>query len=396
MASVSRDIGIGLLGVGWMGELHTASYRRVRDHFPDCAGRPKLVIAADEVESRARGAVERLGYGEWTTDWREVIAHPEVEAVSIAAPNVFHREMVVAAAEAGKHVWGEKPLGRNPAETLAAAAAAEAAGIVTTVGLSYRQVPAVRYARELLEAGRLGDVRHFRSLFLASYAAHPQGALSWRFSRELAGYGILSDLMSHQVDLAQFLLGPVRRATAREATLIRERPLPVAGEGTHFGLADGGETGPVENEDWIAAIVEFESGVLGTLEASRVAVGPEARYSFEVNGAVGAAAWDFECLNQLALALPLETGDRGYASVTMGSQHPGFAPFQPGAGIPMGFNDLKVAEAHAFLDSVATGVQRAPGVRELADAASVLDAVARSLESERWEEVERRPPAAAQ
>jgi predicted dehydrogenase len=384
---MAREVGIGLLGVGWMGELHTASYRRVRDHYPDCGGVARLVVAADEVEERARGAVERLGYEQWTSDWREVLAHPDVEAVSITAPNHLHREMAVAAARAGKHFWGEKPLGRDPAETLEAAEAALAAGVRTIVGLNYRHVPAVRYARSLVEAGRLGRVRHFRSQFLASYASHPLGALSWRFSRDLAGYGVLLDLMSHEVDLAQFVLGPIARVTARSATLIRERPTVAAGTGTHFSLADGGELGPVENEDWVAALVEFESGLCATLEASRVAVGPEARYCFEINGADGAVAWNFERMNELELFLPLPTGDRGYASVYMGPAHPEFARFQPGAGIAMGYADLKVIEAHLFLESVTDGIQREPGVMEMASTARVLAAMARSLGSEAWEAV---------
>lgn len=385
---MTREVGIGLLGVGWMGELHTASYRRVADHFPDSAARPRLVIAADDVEERARGAVDRLGYEESTTDWMEVLAHPDVEAVSITAPNVLHREMALAAAAAGKHFWGEKPLGREPADTLAVAAAAIAADVRTIVGLNYRHVPAVRYARELLAAGLLDPVRHFRSSWLASYASHPQGALSWRFSRELAGYGILLDLMSHEVDLAQYLLGPITRVTARSATLVEQRPTVAKGSGTHFSVAEGGELGPVENEDWVAALVEFESGLLGTLEASRVAVGPEARYLFEVNGTEGALAWNFERMNELELCLPLATGDRGYSTVLMGPNHPDFSRFQPGAGLPMGYSDLKVIEAHLFLESVVDGIQREPGVTEMAAAARVLDAMARSFEGSGWEAVE--------
>jgi predicted dehydrogenase len=385
---VAREVGIGLLGVGWMGQLHTASYRRVRDHYPDCEAVPRFVIAADEVEERARAGVDRLGYEEWTTDWREVLAHPNVEAVSITAPNFLHREMAVEASRAGKHFWGEKPLGRDPAETAEAASAALEADVRTIVGLNYRHAPAVQYARELLASKRLGEIRHFRSHFLASYASHPAGALSWRFSRELAGLGILYDLMSHEVDLAQFLLGPIKRVSARSATFITERPKVDMGRGTHFSVAEGGELGPVENEDWVAALVEFSGGLCSTLETSRVAVGPEARYHFEVNGTDGAMMWNFERMNELELFLPLPTGDRGYATVVMGPEHPEFARFQPGAGIPMGYGDLKVVEAHLFLESVVDGVQREPGVREMASTARVLDAMVRSFESEAWESVE--------
>jgi predicted dehydrogenase len=370
-----------------MGQLHSASYRRVRDHYPECKATPRLVIAADAVEERARQAAEELGYERSTTDWREVLAHPDVDAVSITAPNFLHCEMALAAAQAGKHIWVEKPLGRFPEETVRTAEAVTASGVRSVVGLNYRHVPAVQYARELIASGRIGRVNHFRSQFLASYASQPQGGLTWRFSWDLAGYGILYDLMSHGVDMAQFLLGPIARVTSRMATLIPRRPRIEMGTGTHFSVATDGELGDVENEDWVAGLVEFESGLIGTLESSRAAVGPEARYVFEANGTEGAVSWNFERMNELELCLTLPSGDRGFTTVYMSPGHPEFAHFQPGAGIPMGYSDLKVTEAFLFLESIADGVQRAPGVQEMASTARVLDAIARSSESLAWEDV---------
>jgi predicted dehydrogenase len=389
-----REVGIGLLGVGWMGDIHTASYKRVSAHYPECDAVARLVIAADEVEERARSAAESLGYDEWTTDWREVIQHPEVEAVSITAPNFLHREMALAATAAGKHFWGEKPLGRFPAETAEITAAAEAARVRTIVGLNYRHAPAVKHAKHVIESGELGAVDHYRSEFLAGYASHPQGALTWRFSRELAGLGVLADLGSHAVDLAQYLVGPIVRVTAQAAILIPRRPKVAMGVGTHFSVVESGELGDVENEDWVAALVEFESGLKGTIEASRVVIGPDCRYMFEVNGRRGAVAWNFERMNELEVNLPLASGDTGYATVYMGPQHPELSHFVPGPGIAMGYNDLKVTEAYLFLQSIADGIQREPGVREIAAAATVLDAMDRSFRSGAWEEVrELRVPA---
>ena len=372
-----------------MGRLHSSAYVRVPAHYPECEGSARLVVAADEVERRARQAAEQLGYERWTTRWRDVIEDAEVAAVSITAPNFMHREMALAAAEAGKHFWGEKPLGRSPQETAEIAAAAERAGVRTIVGLNYRQPPAVQYARHLIGSGALGDVDHFRMQFVASYSANPKGALSWRFTRELAGLGILGDLGSHAVDLAQCLLGPIRRVSATTSIVIPRRPKLPMGEGTHFSVVEeGGELGEVENEDWAAALVEFASGVKGTLEVSRVIVGAEARYAFEVNGTRGAVAWDFERMNELQVYSALPSGDGGYARILMGPGHPEFERFQPGQGIPMGFDDLKVIEAYLFLQSIADGRQREPGVREIHAAARVIDAIVRSCESGRWEDVQ--------
>jgi predicted dehydrogenase len=380
---VPREVAIGLLGVGWMGEVHSTSYRRVPIHFPECDARARLVVAADPVEERARGAAEKLGYERWTSDWRVVVADPEVEGVSICAPNFLHREMAVAAAEGGKHFWGEKPLGALPEDTVAIARAADEAGVRTIVGLNYRNPPAVQHARRLLAEGALGEPNHFRMQFVASYSANPRGALSWRFSRELSGHGILSDLGSHAIDLAQFLLGPIARVSATSAILIPARPKVELGTGTHFSVVEGDVAlGEVENEDWCAALVEFESGLKGTIELSRVIVGAEARYAFEVNGTQGAVRWDFERMNELEVYR-----DGGYTRELMGPSHPDFARFQPGQGIPMGFDDLKVVEAYRFLQSIADGKQREPGAREMAATARVIDAVARSFESGAWEDV---------
>ena len=383
---MARTIGIGLVGVGWMGAVHSTAYRRARHHYPDCGGIARLVIAADESEQRAREATGLLGFEHVTTAWREVVEHPEVEAVSITVPNELHAEVAGAAATAGKHIWIEKPVGRLPSETGDIAAAVERNGVRSIVGFNYRHAPAVRHARELIDSGVLGSIDHFRSQWVAAYAASPQGVLSWRFRRDKAGLGILGDLGSHAVDLAQYLLGPIESATARTATIVSARPLP-SEEGTHFDVVEGGEVAPVENEDVVWSIVRFERGVTGTIEASRVAVGPQARYAFEVHGSRGAVAWDFERMNELSVFLPLENGDRGYARVVMGPQHEPFARFQPGPGLSMGYDDLKVVEAALFLQSVADGEQREPGVGEALAAAKVIAAMERSSSSGAWEPV---------
>jgi predicted dehydrogenase len=389
----AETIGIGLIGVGWMGEVHSRAYVRARSHFPDCAGVARLVVAADESADRARHAVAALGFEEATTDWRDVIAHPAVDAVSITSPNFLHREMALAAIETGRPIWVEKPVGVSPQDTADITRAAATAGVVSTVGLNYRQVPAVRHARDLLEAGALGDVNHFRFQFLASYASNPNGALSWRFSRDLAGSGVVADLGSHAADLLQFLLGPVARTWATTAIVIPRRPKVEPGTGTHFTVVEGpAEMGDVENEDWCAATVELATGLRGTLELSRVMVGAYARYAFEINGTGGALSWNFERMNELERFVQTPGGDDGLARVAAGPQHPGFAEFQPGQGLPMGYDDLKVMEANTFLQSVADGRQRPPGLAEMLAAAEVIDAMSRSAASGAWEDVRRDLP----
>jgi predicted dehydrogenase len=382
---MDREIGIGVIGVGWMGRVHTSSYRRVIEHFPDLGVRPRLVIAADLAEDRRRHA-ERVGFESTTDDWRAVVDHPEVHTISVTTPNNLHREIATAALRAGKHVWVEKPVGRSVEETLAVADAARSAGLVTGVGFCYRFAPAVQHARALVQAGELGEINHYRGVFLADYANRPDSAASWRFSREEAGSGALGDLMAHVVDMAHYLVGPIDRLSGRTATMIPRRPELPVGHGTHFSRVENAQVVDVDNEDWAGALFQFEGGAIGSLEASRVIVGPRVQFRFEVYGTRGALKWELERMNEIERSqLPEGTGDEGFTTVVVGAEHPDFAAFQPGAGVPMGYDDLRVLEARSFLTKVRDGEQREPGVEQMIACARVLEAIERSDASGRWE-----------
>jgi predicted dehydrogenase len=380
---LEREIGIGVIGLGWMGRVHTSSFRRMLEHFPDAGVKPRLVVAADISETR-RAHAERVGFERTVADWRAVLEDPSVEVVSITVPNAMHREVAVAAAEAGKHIWVEKPVGRGVEDTEAVAEAVRRAGVISGVGFCYRFAPAVQHAHALIAAGEIGDITHYRGVFLADYANRPDAAASWRFLRADAGSGALGDLMAHIVDLTHFLVGPIERLSGRVATHIPRRPKQPMGEGTHFTRVETDELVDVENEDWASALVEFPSGVVGSLETSRVIVGPHVKLRFEIHGTRGALAWELERMNELERFRFGE--DEGYTRVFAGPQHPGFAAFQPGAGIPMGYDDLRVLEAAHFLAAVRDGEQRAPGLDEMVATAHVLDAIERSAETGAWEQ----------
>jgi predicted dehydrogenase len=382
---VARKLGIGVVGLGWMGRVHTASYRRLVEHFPELGVEPRLVIASDLAADR-RAHAERVGFEATTEDWRAVVEHPDVEAVSVTTPNVMHREVALAAIAAGKHVWVEKPVGRGLDDTLAVAEAAERTGVVSGVGFCYRFAPAVQHAKRLIEAGEIGDVNHYRGVFLADYANRPDAAASWRFFRADAGSGALGDLMAHIVDMTHHLVGPIERLSGRTATMIPRRPPLPVGSGTHFSRVETDELVDVDNEDWAAALVELDGGAVGSLEASRVIVGPHVAMRFEVHGTNGALAWELERMNELERFQLAENGeDEGYMRVVAGAQHPDFAAFQPGAGVPMGYDDLRVLEARTFVAAVARGEQGAPGLAEMVATARVLDAIERSAQSGTWE-----------
>lgn len=223
-----NGLGIAVVGFGWMGRVHTQAYARLPHHFPQLSLRPELVTVADEVPGRAEEAAGRYGFASAVRDWREVAADPRVRAVSITAPNFLHRQIGVAMAEAGKHIWIEKPVGLTAEDARAVADALGKAGVQGTVGFNYRNAPAVEAARELVASGEIGTVTHVRIRLFSDYAAHPEGALSWRYERERGGSGVLGDLASHGVDLARFLLGDITSLTADTAVFIPERARPPA------------------------------------------------------------------------------------------------------------------------------------------------------------------------
>lgn len=387
-----QTIGIGIIGMGWMGMTHARAYRQIADRFHESELQPKLIICADEVEQRAAAAKARFGFERATTDFRNVLSEKSVDVVNIAAPNDKHLEIVEAATAAGKHVFCEKPVGRNPAETKAVYAAAQRARVLTCVGYNYRWAPVVQHAQRLISEGKLGKLTHYRGRFFAGYASHPSAALSWRFQEEIAGLGALGDLLSHVIDMARFIAGDIASVVAQKETFIPERPIATAGSGTHFthGNPDG-PVGHVTNEDYVGALARFENGARGTLEACRIITGPKCEMAFEVHGTNGALRWNFEQMNELEVCLPTE--DRfsdGYTRVLSGPAHPFHSHFNPGPGVGLGYDDLKIIEAYQFLSAIRDGKQGVPGFREAAAVADVQAAIQTSWKSKQWTPVESR------
>jgi predicted dehydrogenase len=381
-----RPIGVGVIGFGWMGRVHSQAYARVRHHFPELALTPRLVAVADEVPGRAEQAVASFGFTTALRDWRQVLADPRVQAVSVTAPNWLHREIGVAVAEAGRHLWIEKPVGLTADDARAVSEAALAAGLQSTVGFNYRNAPAVALARETVASGEIGRVTHARFYFLSDYAASPEGALTWRYERARGGNGVLGDLGSHAVDLVRFLLGDIASVIADTAVFVPERARPTGATAGHARVP-GGVLGPVENDDFLAALLRMDSGARVVLEASRVAVGEQNSYGFEVHGTTGALSWDFRRMGELAVSRGDRYQDEPVTTMYVGPGAGHYAAFQPGAGIAMGYDDLKVIEARNFLSSIAEGRPCGPDLRDAVRAAVTLDALAASMDAGRWVDV---------
>jgi predicted dehydrogenase len=380
-----RRIGVGVIGFGWLGQAHSRSLLRIPTLFPERAFDAELVVCGDTVSERREEAVGSFGFARAAADWRAVIDDPAVDVVFVAAPNMLHLELIEAAAAAGKHIFCEKPVGGTPEQTVRAERAAR--GLITGVGYNYRWAPLVQYARELIASGRLGEITNYRGRFFSMYGSDPLGVLSWRFLVDQAGHGVTTDLMSHSVDLAHMLLGPVTRVVGTTATFIGERPLPNPG-GTHYGRGRPEDPrGAVTNEDYAGMLCEFASGVRGTFEASRSIVGPESQMAFAVHGTRGALGWNLEKLNELQLYLVEDELHTGYRTVFGGDRFPYHGHFVPGSANGIGFEDLVVIEDYEFCRALAEDRPFSPGFAEAVAWVSVQAALLRSAETGCWEDV---------
>jgi predicted dehydrogenase len=377
------ELRVGVVGLGWMGQVHARALTRLLQHYPATPVRPRLVAVADPADDdRTAQAVVTLGFEDRTHDWRELVDRDDLDLVCVTGPNFVHRDVAVAAATSGKHLWVEKPAGRGSGETREIVAAVEAAGVQAATGFNYRNAPAVEKARALVAEGRLGRVEHTSVRFLADYAAHPDGALSWRFSHELAGTGVLGDLVSHAADLARHVVGDLAELVVDRATFITERPH--AAVGARHVERGSGRMGPVENEDYVNALLRFADGSRGVLEASRVAVGEQCGYSITVHGTHGALSWDYRRMGELRVCLGQELQDGAWSTLLVTPADGELAAFQPGAGNPMSYDDLKVVEAHRLVQSIVTGTPVGATIHDALAAAEVVDAMVESADQRRW------------
>jgi predicted dehydrogenase len=376
-------VGAAVIGFGWMGQAHSRAFLRVRHHFPQLPAVPVLVMVADNEDDRRADACARYGFTDSTDTWQDVLVDDKVQAVSVTAPNFLHREIGTAVAEAGKHLWIEKPVGLSSDDARAVAAAVAAGGVQGTVGFNYRNAPAVEHARTLIADGAIGRVTNAEFRMLSDYAAHPRGALSWRFERELGGAGVVGDLVAHGVDLARFLVGEIAEVVADTATFIPRRPMS-SQAGSHFAIATGGEFGAVENEDYLGCLVRFADGARGSIQSSRVSVGDQCTYGFTVRGTQGFVAWDFRRLGELVVSAGTAYLNQASSTLFVGPDHGEFGAFQPGAGIAMGYDDLKIVEAARFLTSIADGIPRGTTLADAVATAAVLDSLVESAAGRRW------------
>jgi len=353
---MTRTIGIGLIGSGFMGRCHAIAFREVAGVF-DLPVRPELELLADADAALAEQGARRLGFARSTGDWRALVADPRVEIVDITAPNTLHRPIALAAIAAGKPVYCEKPLAPDARAARAMMEAAEVAGVPTIV-----------------RSGEIGEVISFRGIHAEDYMADPAAPFTWRLDKA-GGAGATADLGSHIIALARFVVGPIERVCGEIETIVSRRP-----------VAPGAtETRTVEVDDIGRALVRFANGAGGTLEASWVTKGRKMQLAYEATGTKGSIAFTQERMNELRFFGPDQpVGRDGYKTITAGPQHPPYGDFCPAPGHQLGFNDMKVIEVRDLLLGVAGCAPPWPDFREAWEIQRVVDAILRSSREQRW------------
>ena len=380
-----KDIRIGLIGTGGMGKAHATAFRNVPLVFGIEPGRPVLEIVADVDANALQKWAGEFGFARWTTNWHEIIEDPRVDVVDITTPNHLHAEMSIAAANAGKHLYCEKPLATTSADAARIVEAVEKSGVISIVGFNYLKNPAQAFARQLIESGELGDITLFRGTFDQDFLANPDVPFSWRLDRALAGTGALGDLGSHTIAFAQFLVGNIVEVCGVEATKIRDRVVPAGGSGYAATAQSGAEKRAVENEDIMEFLIRFENGAIGTIGTSRIGMGRKLGLGYEIQGTRGSLFYTQERMNEIKLYRDTDPDrEKGYKSVYIGPEHPGYKAFFGLAGIGLGYNDQKIIEAHDLVTAVALNQPIQPDVRFAYQVNKVIDAVELSCQEHRW------------
>jgi predicted dehydrogenase len=381
------EIGVGMLGYAFMGKAHSHAFKTLPYMVYPPPAIPRLVAIAGRNEEAVQEAARRYGYQSYYTDWRDLLRDDRVQLFDNSAPNYLHAEPCILAAQAGRHILCEKPLARTAKEAATMLEAVTKAGVKHMVGFNYRFVPAIRLARHLIESGQLGEIYHFRAVYLQEWIADPNFAMVWRLNREQAGSGALGDLGSHIIDLARFLVGEPRRVSAMAKTFIKRRPL-------RDELGGGaGETGEVTVDDAFVALVEYENGALGTLEASRFSPGRKNGQVFEINASKGSLRFSLERLNELEVFwkddAPKDT--QGFHSVLVSEAYHPFWKYWWPQGHIIGWEHTFVHEIAHLLDCIANNQEVAPYGATFDDGyknAVICDAILHSADTGRQVDIQ--------
>ena len=369
-----KTVNVGLIGVGFMGKAHSNAWGQASKFF-HLDLKPVMKVACDPDKNCVNDFAANWGWQECETDWRKVVERKDIDVIDIVTPTFLHQEIAIAAAKNGKHIFCEKPITLSYAAAKEMYDAAEKAGIVHYLNHNYRRVPAVAFARQLIDEGKIGQIFHWRGTYLQDWIMDPNFPLTWHLQKKFAGAGPHFDLNSHSVDLGRFLVGDVEAVTAMMKTFIPDRPLPGAGAGTFKSGAASKETGKVTVDDAAFMLAEFENGALGAFEASRFAAGRKNYNYFEIYGSKGSLAFNFERMNELQflnLADPVD--EQGFKTILVSNAtHPYVGAWWP-PGHAIGYEHAFVQAVVDFLAAIDKGTKISPNFYDGMKAMQILEA----------------------
>jgi predicted dehydrogenase len=373
-----KPLNIGMVGYGFMGRTHSNAFAQA-PHFFDMDYKPVLKTICARSADKAKAFAEQWGYESSVTDWRKLLDDKSIDLIDIASPNDTHMEIAIAAAQAGKMVMCEKPLGRSAAESAKMVEAVERAGVANMVWYNYRRVPAVTLAKQLIDEGRLGKIFHYRAKFLQDWTISkdlPQGGQGlWRLDVGVAGSGVTGDLLAHCIDTAMWLNGGISSVTGLTETFIKERHHNITGKTEKVGIDDAS-----------LFLSRFENGSLGSFEATRYARGHKALYTLEINGEHASIFWDLHDLHRLQYFDHRDEGrTRGWRSVHItDGDHPYMNKWWV-PGLQIGYEHTFIHQAADFIDGLTSGKPAAPTFRDALATDLVTDAVLKSAKTGQWE-----------
>jgi predicted dehydrogenase len=388
---MTKVMNVAMIGGGFMGKAHAMAYASMPMFFWPAPAIPYRKVVVDVTDAMAEVARDRYGFDEASSDWRAVIARPDIDVIDICTPNNAHAEIAIAAAEAGKHIICEKPLARTVQEARAMAAAVKKAGVIHMVAFNYRRTPAVALAKKYIEEGRIGKILNFRGTYLQDWSADPDGPLSWRFQKKIAGSGTVGDIATHVVDLAHYLVGPIDTVNAITTTYNKTRPLQQGGVdklGASEKASGDVERGEVDVDDEVISMLRFENGAIGSLEATRNAYGRNNFITLEIHGTKGSIHFNYERRDELQVMFADDPADsRGFRTVYTGPAHPYGNSLWPIPGLGIGYSETKIVECHDFFAAIASRKQPSPNFEDGLLTELVADALIRSGETGAWERV---------
>ena len=370
-----RELNIAMIGYKFMGKAHSNAWRQVT-HFFESPIKPVMKVVCGRDEDGVRAAAQTLGWEECSTSWEDVVVRDDIDLVDICTPGDSHAAIAIAAAKAGKAILCEKPLANSLAEAEEMLAAVRSTGVLHMICHNYRRVPAIALARQMIEHGEIGEIYHYRGVYLQDWIVDPEFPRVWRLNKAQSGSGALGDLSSHMIDLARYLVGEITEVTGTMKTFITERP----------SESGSSKREPVDVDDAALALVKFANGGVGSIESTRFAPGRKNYNRFEINGSKGSIAFDLERLNELEVYTE-EGANSGFRKIIVTeSSHPYIAGWWPPGHI-IGYEHTFTHTVLDLLKAIDQKTMPSPNFEDGWQNQKVLDAVDRASHSRRWESV---------